>query len=73
MEIAQGFLGGYLAVTYVPYVTVFEVSKVSMCLIISLFFFFPLNIIYLGKSSGILNHVLKALQNTMVFGSNVFC
>lgn len=57
MEIAQGFLGGYLAVTYVPYVTVFEVS---MCLIISLFFFFFFS--PLGKRSGVLNHVVKALK-----------
>lgn len=37
MEIDQGFLGGYLVVTYVPYVAVFEVS---LCLIVLLFWFF---------------------------------
>lgn len=41
MEIDQGCLSGYLVVTYVPYVAVFEVS---LCLIVLLFWLFLNNI-----------------------------
>lgn len=74
MEIDQGFLGGYLIVTYVPYVAVFEVS---LCLLALHFSDFPKHYLQLSERSIILNPDLKALQiqwclNTAVFSKPIW-